>query len=162
MPDLITIRNAEVHEATELSRLAIRSKAYWGYTRAFMQACREELTVTADEIDSPDTHYVVAEFESTIAGFCALGPISDFKCELEAMFVDPEYIGRGVGRTLMKYASKTAKAMGATKLIIQSDPNAEKFYRAAGGELIGNCESASFPGRLLPLFSVDLVREDAV
>jgi hypothetical protein len=46
--------------------------------------------------------------------------------------------------------------MGATKLIIQGDPNAERFYIAAGGVRTGTRESASIPGRFLPTFAIDL------
>jgi len=41
-------------------------------------------------------------------------------------------------------------------MIIQGDPNAEGFYRAMGAERIGEQESHSIPGRMLPLFSLSL------
>ena len=40
------IRSARPEEAETLSALALRSKAYWGYPADFMEACREELTLT--------------------------------------------------------------------------------------------------------------------
>jgi len=39
MPMDIVIRNARQDEATELSGLAMRAKAYWGYSHEFMDAC---------------------------------------------------------------------------------------------------------------------------
>ena len=47
--------------------------------------------------------------------------------------------------------------MGYARMVIQGDPNAEGFYRAAGGRLAGTMESLSIPGRLLPLFHVELI-----
>ena len=36
-------------EAAALSGLALRSKGYWGYDAAFLDACRAELTLTPDQ-----------------------------------------------------------------------------------------------------------------
>ena len=161
MTNSITIiRNAAAQEATEISNLAIRSKAYWGYTKEFMEACRQELTVTSDEIDSPSLHYVVAECGKKIVGFYEIAHIADSEYELEALFVEPKHIGMGIGRTLMSHAKNTVKERGGRTLVIQGDPNAEKFYRAAGGELTGKRESYSIPGRFLPVFTIGLTRED--
>src|SRR3546814_11592237 len=41
-----TLRLAKSSECGSLSALALRSKAYWGYDSAFLQACRDELTVS--------------------------------------------------------------------------------------------------------------------
>jgi len=40
------VRGANVWERHELSRLAFRSKAHWGYSPEFMAACRDELGVS--------------------------------------------------------------------------------------------------------------------
>ena len=40
--------------------------------------------------------------------------------------------------------------------MIQSDPNAEGFYLAAGAKNIGVRESASIPGNQLPLLEIVL------
>ncbi len=47
------IRDARPGEAGELSGLAFRSKAHWGYSTAFMEACRSELAVTVAQIADP-------------------------------------------------------------------------------------------------------------
>src|SRR3546814_14021028 len=39
-----TLRLAKSSECGSLSALALRSKAYWGYDSAFLQACRDDLT----------------------------------------------------------------------------------------------------------------------
>ena len=36
-------------DAAALSELALRSKGYWGYDATFLEACRDELTLTADQ-----------------------------------------------------------------------------------------------------------------
>ncbi len=57
---------------------------------------------------------------------------------------------------LIEHAKRTATALGAQRLVIQSDPYAARFYRAAGGAQTGESESASVPGRYLPTFEIAL------
>ena len=44
------LRRALPDEAANLSALALRSKALWGYDAAFMEACRSPLTVDPEAI----------------------------------------------------------------------------------------------------------------
>jgi len=127
-----------------------------------MEACREELTVTSDEINSANFQYVVAEYGTKIVGFYAIEHLANSEYELEALFVEPDYIGAGIGRALMNHAKKTAKEMGGRTMLIQGDPNAENFYRASGAALVGERESASIPGRSLPVFKIELVSGNVV
>ncbi len=159
MNTTIVIRDAERDEATELSNLAMRSKAYWGYSAEFMEACRRELSVSPSNIESSKFHYAVAERQGEIVGYYALERLSGSEFELEAIFVEPKYIGSGIGRALINHAKGRAATIGGRTLFIQGDPNAENFYRAAGGKLIGKRESASIPGRFLPTFSIALAGE---
>lgn len=160
MTMLPTIKEANPDEAEVLTALAIRSKAYWGYPQSFMEACRDELTVTDISMNSADFRYYVAENESELLGFYAIEKLSDREFELEALFVEPKFIGKGVGKALIEHAKKLVKNLGGRTLIVQGDPNAEKFYRAAGGVPNGTRESASISGRRLPLFTIDLANDD--
>lgn len=160
MNEALLIRDVELHEASYLGELAIRSKAYWGYSAEFMAACRNELLVSLDKLKSSKFHYMAAERRGEIIGFYALEHVSESEFELEALFVKPKYIGSGIGKALITHAKKYAAAIGGGTLIIQGDPNVEKFYLAAGGKLTGKRESASIPGRFLPIFSISLVGED--
>ncbi|CAH8245865.1 hypothetical protein WJ0W_003100 [Paenibacillus melissococcoides] len=51
--DFMLIRKAKPDEAGYLSGLAFRSKAYWGYSHDFMEACRDSLTVSPERIARP-------------------------------------------------------------------------------------------------------------
>ena len=156
MHENLIIRKALPQEAVLLSQLAIRSKAYWGYSAEFMQACVEELSMSADDIKNPDCHYVVATVDEAIAGFYALEGHCGDEIELGALFVDPDYIGNGIGKALIEEAKQHALMLGADRMNIQGDPHAEKFYRACGARLTGSSESDSIPGRFLPTFQVTL------
>ena len=150
------VRPARSEEADALSALALRSKAFWGYSPAFMDACRDELTYTSGQIESSDYRFSVCEVGNQIVGFHGIERLRDDEFELCALFVEPDFMGKGYGRLLMGGARKTAAELGARCLIIQGDPNAENFYKAAGGVVIGQRESGSVRGRLLPLFRIDL------
>jgi hypothetical protein len=63
---------------------------------------------------------------------------------------------RGVGRRLIRDAIDVVAAMSGESLLIQGDPNAEAFYLAAGAKRIGDRESGSIAGRLLPLFEIEV------
>lgn len=150
----LAIRQAEPAEALAISSLALRSKAYWGYSEEFMAACREELTYSAADFRHID--FFVAERAGILLGFYALKRLSTSEVELEALFVEPAYIGQGIGRALIEHAKATAGDKGAETMIIQGDPHAKRFYLAAGGELTGETESGSIPGRYLPTFAIRL------
>lgn len=139
-----------------LSALALRSKAHWGYPRDFLEACRPELAVDASRIGSEDYRCFVAVENDSIAGFYTVESISAGAWELDALFVEPARIGTGVGRSLVQHAVHLLTECGATRLIIQGDPNAADFYRAAGARKVGTRESGSIPGRYLPLFEIDI------
>lgn len=150
------IRPAVGAEAKLLTSLALRSKAVWGYTPEFMRACREELTVTPEKMADDRFHYFVCATEQELKGFYALARLDEQTYELEALFVEPDQFGSGIGRALMSHAQGVATSLGARKLIIQGDPNAEHFYQAMGAVKTGDKESASIPGRFLPLFELVL------
>ncbi len=148
------LRAPRASEAATLSALALRSKAYWGYDREFLEACRAELTWTA--FDLSENQFRVAEHRGDVCGFYALSASGPAEIELEALFVEPGRIGTGVGRVLMLHALRQCAAAGARRLVIQGDPHAERFYLRAGGERVGERESGSIPGRVLPLYSITI------
>ena len=148
------IQPAKPEEASVLSALAFRSKAYWDYDDAFMAACLDELTVSPEAVRRNPTY--VIEVDERVLGFYMLSPIDDGSVELDHLFVEPDAIGHGYGKKLMEHAKAVAVARSYSSMIIQSDPNAESFYRRAGGELVGHKPSASVSGRLLSVLRIDL------
>jgi len=150
------IRAARVEEAIRLSDLAFRSKAHWGYDDVFMAACRAELEVDLRHIDDPACLCYVAETGDGVSGYYTAIPIAEDACELEALFVEPSCIGAGIGRALLMHAVQTLRDRGVRRLVIQGDPHATPFYLACSAKPVGERESTSIPGRMLPLFEIDL------
>ncbi len=151
--DPMRIRAGEAAEAAALTELALRSKGHWEYDAEFLAACREELTVRPADVAARRT--AVAEEDGRILGFTTLDGEPP-KGALGMMFVEPDSIGRGVGRRLFAHTMDEARRLGFTRLTIDADPNAEPFYRAMGAIRIGATPSGSIPGRELPLLEVAL------
>jgi GNAT superfamily N-acetyltransferase len=159
------IRAARPEEADELGALAFRSKAYWGYDAAFMEACREELKVPADQVVARRAYVAVSrgsdadpaagEWRQRILGFGTVEGEPPAG-ELGMLFVDPPAIGRGVGSALISHLKAVASGLGFHRLTIAADPNAEPFYLAKGAVRIGGVPSGSILGRTLPLLALAL------
>lgn len=154
--DSLTIRQAHPDEAGCISRLALRSKGYWGYDADFLRQCEMELTYTPDQLDSAEHYFAVAQKQASIVGFYALNFSNESKIELTALFIEPHFIGQGIGEMLLNHAINCLKQRGSEKLHIQSDPNAADFYLRNGGKLIGQLASGSISGRTLPLFEIKI------
>lgn len=148
------IRHARAPVGDRLSELALRSKAHWGYSDEFLDACRDELVYDDRYLDAHEVF--VIEVGDRIVGFCSLESLGDGKIELGGLFVEPGFIGTGLGRTLMRHALAAARASGARVMVIHGDPNARYFYEASGAVEVGRVPSGSIPGRTLPLFEIDL------
>ncbi|MEU6012591.1 GNAT family N-acetyltransferase [Streptomyces sp. NPDC047515] len=147
------VRPAHRTEAGKLTELALASKAHWGYDEAFLAACRDELTLHSADIGRRRT--TVAEENGRVLGFTTL---EGFPPEgaLGMMFVEPDALGRGIGRLLFEHTMAEARRLGFVRVTIDADPNAEPFYLAMGAVRIGATPSGSIPGRELPLLEVGL------
>ena len=148
------INKALPAQAAELSDLAFRSKAFWGYSAQFMRQCRAELTYSSDYIENAICY--VLEDENQLVGFYLLGSLDQSNCELEGLFVEPQAIRKGYGRKLVDHAKSLAVKKGFKKIIIQSDPNSLDFYIAVGAVQFGLKPSLSIPGRDLPMLELSL------
>lgn len=148
----MVIRPARENELERLSELAMRSKASWGYSEAFMHACRQELTVGLEQLPFA----FVGEARSVIVGFYTVSRLDAERAELDFLFVEPALLRRGYGMMLVRHAKDQARRLGCRRLVIQGDPNAEAFYTAAGAVKVGERPSDSIEGRMLPLYEIML------
>jgi GNAT superfamily N-acetyltransferase len=154
----VRVLDGRPEDAAALSALALRSKGHWGYDDAFLEACRAELTLTADQAAGAR---VVRGADGAVCGFHLLAPGPDGRRrrgELLMLFVDPPAIGTGVGRALLDDALRYAARRGWSSLRIESDPDAEGFYLAHGARRVGTVPSGSVAGRELPLLDLPAVR----
>ena len=147
------IRRATEGDAARLTDLALRSKAVWGYDAGFMDACRVELTISAESIRRRPTFLL--EGGEVLAGFYQLR-LSGPSAEVAQFFIAPEAIRSGLGRRLWRHLERSARAAGARRLEVDSDPHAEGFYLAMGMVRRGTAPSGSIAGRMLPHLANEL------
>ena len=82
----------------------------------------------------------VCECDERIVAFA----IADLlRCSIWALFVEPGYEGRGIGRQLHDAMMEWLFAEGATRVSLTTDPDtrAEHFYRSAGWQYVGRQEN---------------------
>jgi GNAT superfamily N-acetyltransferase len=141
-----------------VNRLTMRSKAHWGYSNDFMESCRDEISLTTENILDSKCVYILAEKKSTLLGYFGLEKLSEANYELVALFVAPDAMGKGIGKLLINHAVQMVSDFSGSSMLIHSDPHAADFYLAAGAIQIGSVESKSIENRLLPLFEINLRR----
>lgn len=151
----VVLRAARPGEAEVLSGLVLRSKAYWGYDEAFLAGCEEALRLRPGEVVRRRT--VVAERDGVVLGVATLdGEPPDGGLGL--LFVEPDVIGRGIGRTLYRHVVDAAGRLGFERVTVESDPHAVPFYLAMGAERTGQDRElpvlVAWPVRPEPSWSV--------
>jgi GNAT superfamily N-acetyltransferase len=150
----IAVRRGRPAEAAELTAIAWAAKQYWGYPAAWMTEWASVLTIAPEFI--AENSVLVAEERGEIVGFAAL----ESKAEqgwIEHLWVKPRCMRRGIGTLLFAAIENHARTTGVTQLVVESDPNAEEFYRRMGASPVGRV-SADVGGteRWLPLLAKNL------
>jgi GNAT superfamily N-acetyltransferase len=148
---LVVIRRVEPDEGPRLKEIAIASKGFWGYEP-------EQVRGWADQGDySPqrlrEQIVFVAENEGTAIGWSLLIPKGEVGW-LEDLWIEPAWMGKGVGSALFRHTATHARELGATRLEWEAEPNAVGFHEKMGGRHVR--ETVSEWGRTLSVMSVEL------
>jgi GNAT superfamily N-acetyltransferase len=130
----VRIRRAVSGEAELLSNIARASKSYWGYSAEQIELWRDDLSFTARSIETCATF--VAEVDNVPVGVVQINSTTE-PWDLAALWVHPDYIGRGIGKALLHKALMIAREADQGSLSIDSDPYAEAFYLALGALRVG-------------------------
>ena len=144
------IRGALPGEHEALSRIAFASKAHWGYSIDQIQLWKNELVFTHAAISRLPT-FVAEEQAGVPVGVVQINPTVE-PWEVQALWVLPSAVRRGVGRALLRRALQVARTAGVRELAVDADPNAEGFYLSCGARRVGEREApiAGQPFRVRP------------
>jgi GNAT superfamily N-acetyltransferase len=162
------IRPARLDDAADIAEIRVRS---WQatYRGQLDQALLDAMSPTADEerwrahlsAPPPGWHGFIAERDGQAVGFVTCGPSRDPGAgptvgEIYAIYVRPEDVGTGVGRTMLERAVEALSADGWEELmlwVLRTNNSAHRFYRTAGFEADGAAKQDE-----LDLFTVDEIR----
>jgi GNAT superfamily N-acetyltransferase len=142
------VRPVEPADHDRLRELTLDSKAHWGYDRDFVRRWAEGLTFVGEQ------ERWVAEVEGEIVAWASLIPPADGVAVLDDLWVDPAWIGRGVGGRLFQLAADRARELGAERLEWGAEPNAVGFYEKLGGRKLR--DHVTEWGRVAPWMGLEL------
>ena len=141
------IREATVHDATKIAEIHVRAwqAVYRGqlsdeYLDGLRVQDRLEMHRRSLEQPAHDWRTWVAEKDGAVVGFAVTGPSEDADAdertgEIYAIYLEPERIGRGIGRELFAHAVDDLRERGytaATLWVLESNTTARRFYDRAG------------------------------
>jgi GNAT superfamily N-acetyltransferase len=122
---LVRIRAARPDEGERLQEIAIAAKGHWGYEPAVVRRWAADGDFSAQGLRRK--HAFVAEAQGDAVAWAGVLPRGAVVW-LDDMWVDPPWIGRGVGSVLFDHARTLAKALGGRTLEWEAEPHAVGFY----------------------------------
>ena len=128
------VSRATPENASALTAVAFAAKRYWGYPEDWIREWAPLLTFTPEFIRAQVTFKATEGTE--IIGAAAI-EVQETDASIVHLWVMPAAMGSGVGGSLFAACETAARSIGAKRLIIESDPNAEGFYRKMGATFIG-------------------------
>jgi GNAT superfamily N-acetyltransferase len=145
----VSIRPAAPSERVALEELQLRASIHSTRYAEQLRDNPDAVAIPAEQIEAGLVR--VAERAGTIAGFATLLPPADDVCELDAIFVEPDHMGVGIGRLLIEDVLAIARRWGAKRIDVVANPDAWGFYEALG--FTGNKEVPTRfgPGRRMHL-----------
>lgn len=145
----IRVRRATPADIPAIARLHVATwrHAYRGLMPQSVLDAQDEAkraSLWSPLLNVPGHDLWVAELGALLAGFCSCGPSRDADAalrtgEVEAIYVDPERAGRGVGRALLCASLEAARGRHATLTlwVLAGNHAARRFYEAFGFALDG-------------------------
>ena len=138
----------------QLNAIAWKAKTHWNYPMEWMELWRNDLRI--DLAYLKDHKVLAVELNGKI---CAWGSLEFDKerqhWEIGHLWVHPEVMGQGIGKTLVSNLLQAARSKGAKELYILSDPHARAFYEKMGAIHLEDVPSTP-QGRTLPLMRMEV------
>ena len=99
------------------------------------------------------------EVNNLIVGYYSYIILEENIVQLDNLFILLNCIGTGLGTFLMNDFLGKIKTLKVKKVLLESEPNAEKFYKTFGFETIGQLES-SIKDRYLPIMELQIEKKN--
>ncbi len=128
-----------------------------------MQTVDDEIAHLPGIFTPPRGRFFVALDDEQVVGCVALKPISQHTGELKRMYVKPAYRGQRIGWRLVETLIAAARAIGCTKVILDSHrtmTRAHNVYQGLGFEIVLPPDDASDDLKRIAIFmELDLTGE---
>jgi GNAT superfamily N-acetyltransferase len=147
----LVIRPGNAAEGARLKEIAIDSKGFWGYEPGLVREWADRGDFSAETLQK--LALFVAEVDGRSIAWASVELREDVAW-LADLWVEPVWIGKGIGARLFREAAAYARAAGATTMEWEAEPNAVGFYEKMGAKdvRVGTSEW----GRVLSIMAVDL------
>ncbi|MBO0824698.1 MAG: GNAT family N-acetyltransferase [Actinobacteria bacterium] len=139
----LAIRDAEPADMAVLREVFQRASLSNEGDRASLLAHPEALELSDAGVTDGRTR--VAEADGRIIGFATWLSTGEVT-EIEDMFVDPEFMRRGVGRALVVDQITLAERRGVRRVEVTGNPHAREFYERVGFTCDHEVETPLGPG----------------
>jgi GNAT superfamily N-acetyltransferase len=146
------IRAVRPDEGERLREIAIASKSHWGYEESQVRDWAAQGDFSAEALAAKEI--LVAEADGRAVGFATLISKGGL-CVLDDLWLEPGWIGRGLGSKLFEACARRARQLGATRLEWEAEPHAVGFYDKMGGRYLRDSDQTPF-GRVIPVMGLDL------
>ena len=145
----VVIRSAVAAERRALEELQFRASVRATRYADVLRAHPDAIEIPARQFE--DGLVRVAQDGDRVVGFAVLLAPVDRACELDAIFVEPDRMGTGIGRLPIDDALARARAWAANRIEVVANPDAAGFYTRVG--FAGDAEVATRfgPGRRMRL-----------
>ncbi len=134
-----------------------RSKAYWGYNVALLEAWHSGLPLSPETIVRDPVYCAEVVESGCIRGVSHFYWLNDEDVYLDHLFVEPTSIGQGIGSALWRHAIQQASAAGVRAVVLDADPHACTCYERRGAVAVGWKASSVVPGWRTPYLRYDLL-----
>jgi ribosomal protein S18 acetylase RimI-like enzyme len=151
--NMTEITKSNIEDAKILTDITKKSKAYWGYSDEQMEMWSDVLTITKKYIEANYVYKILVDHLTV--GYYSYTILDENEVKLDNLFVLPDYIGNGFGKLLMNDFINRIKSGERKKIVLDSEPNAEKFYENFGFIKVGQIETA-IKSRYLPIMELKL------
>lgn len=155
MPDIL-IRQAAPDDAKPLTDLAYTT--FWDAFAHHPKNAPDDLNhymrqafnleQITEELSEPSSIFLIAEIDGKAAGYAKLitgsteaGITAERPIELSRLYSHQEYIGKGVGQTLMDACFERARCDGHDVMwlgVWEHNPRAQRFYEKNGFRVVGS------------------------
>jgi GNAT superfamily N-acetyltransferase len=158
MQNEVHVRRVRPEEGERLREIALTSKGYWGYDPQPIDEWVAGLDVSPEGLRKKE--YYVAEVDGRVVGWSAI-KLRGEVCWLDDLWIEPPYIGKGIGTKMFEHAVARGRELGAARVELEAERHAVGFYEKMGARYVRDSEPGVW-GRISPIMALELGQQAAV